>query len=327
MKSASSPQEPLPSSICPICKDHLLIITDTNSGETICSKCGMIVLDKIQNINQAEWRAFSNEEHNDRSRTGIPSSLAIYDMGLATVIGRDDRDATGKKLDSAMHVSMQRLRTWDSRTHVTRSDKSLIQALSELQILKDKLTLPHMVVEKAAYIYRKIHDRKLARGRAVSGLIAASIYIACREMSTPRTLNDIAAASNIKRKQLAKAYRFLVIEFDIKVPLADPTKCIAKVANKANLSEKTKRLGIRIMDEIKRRDDGDGDDVLLYSAGKNPMSLAATILYLSCLKTGENKTQFEMAEAAGITEVTIRNRIKELKTQLERELSNPIQLL
>jgi transcription initiation factor TFIIB len=325
MKSAPPPQEPLPSSICPICKDHLLIITDTNSGETICSKCGMIVLDKIQNINQPEWRAFSNEEHNDRSRTGIPTSLAIYDMGLATVIGRDDRDAAGKKLDAAMHSSMQRLRTWDSRTHVSHSEKSLIQALSELQILKDKLTLPHMVVEKAAYIYRKVHDRKLARGRAVSGLIAASIYIACREMSTPRTLNDIATASNIKRKQLAKAYRFLVMEFDIKVPLADQTKCIAKVANKANLSEKTKRLAIRIMDEIKRKDDG--DDVLLYSAGKNPMSLAATILYLSCLKTGENKTQSEMAEAAGITEVTIRNRIKELKTQLERELSNPIQLL
>src|SRR6187200_2751096 len=135
MESAPPPQEPLPSSICPICKDHLLIITDTNSGETICSKCGMIVLDKIQNINQAEWHAFSNEEHKNRSRTGIPTSLAIHDMGLATVIGRADRDASGKKIDAVMHTSMQRLRTWDSRTHVRRSDKSLIQALNELQIL------------------------------------------------------------------------------------------------------------------------------------------------------------------------------------------------
>ncbi len=320
MESAPPPQEPVSSSICPICKDHLLIITDTNSGETICSKCGVIVSDKVQNINQPEWRAFSNEEHENRSRTGIPSSLAIHDMGLATVIGRADRDAGGKKIDATMHTSMQRLRTWDSRAHVRRSDKGLIQALNELQILKDKLALPYVVVEKAAYIYRKAHDRKLARGRAVSGLIAASVYIACREMTTTRTLNDIAAASNIRRKQVAKAYRFLVIELDIKVPLADQTKCIAKVANKANLSEKTKRLGIRIMDEIKRKD----DDIL--SAGKNPMSLAATILYLSCLKTGENKTQLEMAEAAGITEVTIRNRSRELKTQLERELSNPIQL-
>src|SRR5215216_3524509 len=311
------PSPPQSASTCPVCNDHLLMITDPDSGETICSKCGMIVLDKIQNINQPEWRAFSDEEHENRSRTGIPSSLAIHDMGLATVIGRADRDAGGKKIDAAMHTSMQRLRIWNSRAHVRRSDKSLIQALNELQILKDKLALPYVVVEKAAYIYRKAHDRKLARGRAVSGLIAASVYIACREMSTPRTLNDVAAASNIKRKQLTKAYRFLVMELDIKVPLPDQTKFINKVANKANLSEKTKRHAISIMDEIKRKDDG--DNALLYSAGKNPMGFAATILYLSCLKTGENKTQTDIAEAAGVTEVTLRNRSKDLKSKLSNQ--------
>src|ERR671933_1772483 len=303
------------SSICPLCKDNLLLITDTNSGETICSRCGMIVLDKTLNISQPECRAFSNAEHEDRSRTGIPTSLAIYDMGLATVIGRAARAASVRKIDAAMHATMQRLRTWDSRTHVRPSDKSLVHALNELRILKDKLTLPYVVVEKAAYIYRKLHGRKLSRGRPVSALVAASVHIACREMSTTRTLKDIAAASNIKRKQLAKAYTLLLVELDIKVPLADHTKCIAKVANKANLSEKTKRLAIRIMDEIKRKD----DDVL--SAGKNPMALAATILYLSCLKTGENKTQVDIAEAAGVSEVTLRNRSKDLKSKLE-ELSN-----
>src|ERR671932_1321166 len=299
------------SSICPTCKDNLLLITDTNSGETICSRCGMIVLDKTLNINQPECRAFSNAEHEDRSRTGIPTSLAIYDMGLATVIGRADRDATGRKIDAAMHTTMQRLRTWDSRTHVRPSDKSLMHALNKLRILKDKLTLPYVVVEKAAYIYRKLHGRKLSRGRPVSALVAASVHIACREMNTPRTLKDIAAASNIKRKQLAKAYTLLFIELDNKVPLADPTKCIAKVANKANLSERTKRHAIRTMDEIRETQ---------ISAGKNPMALAATILYFSCLKTGENKSQVDIAQAAGVTEVTIRNRSRDLKNKLE-ELS------
>ena len=167
--------------------------------------------------------------------------------------------------------------------------------------------MPNVVIEKAAYIYRKAHERKLSRGRHVSALVAASVHIACREMGTTRTLKDIAAASNIKRKQLAKAYTLLYIELDIKVPLADQTKCIAKVANKANLSEKTKRQGIRMMDQINETQ---------LSAGKNPMSLAATILYLSCLKTGENKSQFEMAEAAGVTEVTIRNRVRDIKDKL-----------
>jgi len=308
MEPPPSPQ-PQPFSTCPMCKDNLRIITDTNSGETICSRCGMIVLDKTQNINQPEWRAFSNAEHEDRSRTGTPMSLAVYDMGLACVIGKTNRNAGGKKMDNAM----QRLRILDSRAYIHgSSDIGLIHAFNILRILKDKLTLPYVVVEKAAYIYRKAHERKLSRGRLVTALVAASVHIACREMNTPRTLKDIAAASNITRKQLAKAYRLLHIEFDIKVPLADQTKCIAKIANKSNLSERTKRHAIRIMDEIRETQ---------ISAGKNPMALAATILYLSCLKTGENKSQVDIAEAAGITEVTMRNRSRELKNKLEELLS------
>src|SRR5919197_2520338 len=306
------PQPPPPSTICPTCKGHLLVITDPESGEDICNKCGMIVLDKIQNINQSERRAFSNEELEDSSRTGTPTSLAIYDMGLTTVIARTDRDASGKKLDTAMHTTMQRLRTWDSRVLIhASSDIGLMHAFNKLDTLKDKLTLPYAVVEKAAYIYRKAQYKKLSRGRLVSGLMAASVYTACREMSTIRTLKDIAAASNIKRKHLAKAYRFLLIELDIKVPLVDQIKCIAKVANKANLTEKTKRQAISIMNEVKRN-----DNKILYSAGKNPMGLAATVLYISCIKTGENMSQKEISNAAGITEVTLRNRIKDLKNQL-----------
>ena len=303
-----SPQ-PQPFSTCPMCKDNLRIITDTNSGETICSRCGMIVLDKTQNINQPEWRAFSSAEHEDRSRTGIPMSLAIHDMGLACVIGKTNRNAGGKKMDNAM----QRLRILDSRAYIHgSSDIGLIHAFNILRILKDKLTLPYVVVEKAAYIYRKAHERKLSRGRLVTAIVAASVHIACREMNTPRTLKDIAAASNIKRKQLAKAYRLLHIEFDIKVPLADQTKCIAKIANKSNLSERTKRHALRIMDEIRETQ---------ISAGKNPMALAATILYFSCLKTGENKSQVDIAQAAGVTEVTMRNRSRELKNKLKELLS------
>jgi transcription initiation factor TFIIB len=303
-----------PSAICPVCKSDLLLVTDPDSGEDICKKCGMIVSDKVQDISRPEWRNALDtvEINNRRSRTGIPISLARYDMGLSTVIGRTDRDASGKKIDAAMHTTMQRLRTWDSRAHIrTSSDISLIQAFNELDIVKDKLALPDAVVEKSAYIYRKAKNNGLTRGRTISGLVAASVYAACREMSTLRTLKDIAAAANINRKHLAKIYRLLLIELDIKVPLVDQIKCIAKVANKANLSEKTKRQAIRIMDEVTEKQ---------ISAGKNPMGFAATILYLSCIKTGEIKTQTDIAQAAGVTEVTLRNRFKELKSRLE--LSN-----
>ncbi len=305
---------PSPSAICPVCKSDLLLVTDPESGENICKKCGMILADKVQDIiNRPEWYdTFSPLEINDRHyRTGIPTSLARYNIGLSTVIGKTNRDANGKKIDATTHATMQRLRTWDSRAHIrTPSDISLIHAFHELDILKDKLALPDALVEKAAYMYRKAKSNGLTRGRTISGLVSACTYAACREMNIPRTLKDIAAATNINHKHLAKMYRLLLIELDVKVPLVDQIKCIAKVANKANLSEKTKRHAIIIMDEVTKKQ---------VSAGKNPMGFAATILYLSCLKTGENKTQTDMAQAAGVTEVTLRNRCKELKSKLSNQ--------
>jgi transcription initiation factor TFIIB len=230
-------------------------------------------------------------------------------MGLYTIIGKTDKDGVGHKLNAFTYPTIKRLRTWDLRTR-SHTAINLMQAFNELDVLSDKLALPDAVVEKTAYIYRKVQKRGLVRGRKITALMAASAYIACREIGIPRTLRDIASASDIKRKHLAKAYRLLLFELNLKVPLVDQIKCIAKIANIANLSEKTKRQAISIMNEVRK-------DEILLSAGKNPMGLAATILYLSCLKTGENKTQIDISHAAGVTEVTLRNRFKDLKSKLE----------
>jgi len=293
--------------ICLICKNNR-IVTDSESGEVICSNCGTVISDRNQEISRPEWRFYSAEQENDRSRTGIPITLAKADMGLATIIGKDDRDASGHLLDGAMRNRMQRLRTWDLRTrNHTASDKNLLQAFSKLDVLKDKLALSDAVVEKIAYIYRKVQHRGLIRGRTISGLIAAAIYAGCREMETPWTLKDIAAASNVKRKDIARNYRMLLFELNLKVPNADPIKCIVKVANRANITENTKREAIAIMKDVAKKE---------ISAGKDPMGLAATVLYLSCLRTGEETTQTQIAQASGVTEVTVRNRLKELKSKL-----------
>jgi len=293
--------------MCLICKNNH-IITDSESGEVICSSCGTVISDRNQEISRPEWRFYSAEQENDRSRTGIPITLAKADMGLATLIGKDDRDASGHLLDGAMRNRMQRLRTWDLRTrNHTASDKNLLQAFSKLDVLKDKLALSDAVVEKIAYIYRKVQHRGLIRGRTISGLIAAAIYAGCREMETPWTLKDIAAASNVKRKDIARNYRMLLFELNLKVPNADPIKCIVKVANRANLTENTKREAIAIMKDVAKKE---------ISAGKDPMGLAATVLYLSCLRTGEETTQTQIAQASGVTEVTVRNRLKDLKRKL-----------
>src|SRR6187200_2786544 len=161
-----------------------VIITDIESGETICSKCGQVIsIDNTLQDNRPEWHAFSVEEQSNKNRTGIRTSLARHDMGLATVIGTPDKDASGHKIDSAMRSMMERLRTWDARTQAHSStDRNLRHAFYELDRLKDKLGLSDTIVEKSAYIYRKAQERMLIRGRTISGILAAAIYIACREL-------------------------------------------------------------------------------------------------------------------------------------------------
>ena len=290
--------------MCAICKSDQTV-TDPESGEVICGNCGLVLSDKVQE-SRAEWRAFTTEETNDRSRTGIPSSLARHDMGLSTVIGRTDKDASGRKLDVTMRATMGRLRAWDFRSQAhSPTDRNLRQAFSELDRLKDKLGVSGAVIEKTAYIYRKAQERGLVRGRTISAMVGAALYIACRETGASRTLKDIAEIGNIKRKDLARIYRLVVMELDLKMPLIDPMKCVVRVANKANLSERTKRVALNIMKDVTKSG---------ISAGKDPMGLAASVLYLACLRTDESKTQTDIAEAAGVTEVTVRNRYKNLKS-------------
>jgi transcription initiation factor TFIIB len=294
---------------CSSCNNNTSqIITDTESGEIICRNCGMVMLDNVQE-SRPEWRSFTTDEvNNSRSRTGMPTSLARHDKGLATIIGRANKDASGQVLDAAMRTTMERLRTWDFRTQInTPNDRNLIQAFSELDRIKDKLGLPDSVIEKTAYIYRKAQERGLIRGRSISAILAAAIYIACREMGFPRILKDITAISNIKQRYIAQSYRLLIMELDLKIPLLDPIKCIIRIANTVNISEKTKRQAMNIMHDIIKNG---------ASAGKDPMGLAAAVLYISCLKTGENKTQRDIADAAGVTDVTIRNRYKSIINQL-----------
>ena len=283
-------------------------VTDLESGELICSSCGLVISEKIQET-RPEWRAFNNAEVKDRSRTGIPTSLARHDMGLATVIGRTDKDASGRKIDAAMRSTMDRLRIWDLRTQAHSStDRNLKKAFEQLDILKGKVGLSDAIIEKSAYIYRKAQERGFIRGRSIPAVLAAVVYIACREMGISRTLNDIAIASNIRRTELSRTYRILVLELDIKVPMVDLMKCIVRVANKALITEKTKYRAMNTLKVVTQNG---------ISAGKDPMGLAASILYLSCLNTGEHKTQLDISSAAGVTEVTVRNRFKDLKSRLD----------
>ena len=287
---------------CPSCGNKK-IVTDQNTGEMFCGNCGLVVNDKISDTG-AEWRSFANDDTN-RTRVGAGTSLTMHDMGLSTIIGTQNKDSTGKPLTSAMKSSIERLRTWDSRTQAHSSaDRNLRQALNEMDKLKDKLALTDAVIEKAAYIYRKSMEKKLVRGRSIQGLVAACLYASCRNTETPRTLDDIAKGINIRRKDVARCYRLIFRELELKMPVVDPVKGVSRIASIAKLTEKSKRKAISILEKAKK---------LGIVAGKDPMGIAAAALYLACISTGEVKSQKEISIASGVTEVTIRNRCAGLR--------------
>ena len=283
------------------------MVSDENTGELICGICGFVVNDKLEDTG-AEWRSFANDETN-RARAGAGTSITMHDMGLSTIIGAVNKDSTGKPLSASMKSSIERLRTWDSRTQAHSSaDRNLRQALNEMDKLKDKLALGDAVVEKAAYIYRKAMEKKLVRGRSIQGLVAACLYAACRNTETPRTLDDVAKGINIRRKDVARCYRLIFRELELKMPVVDPVKGVSRIASIAELSEKTKRKAVAILDKAKK---------LGIVAGKDPMGIAAAALYLACISGGESKSQKEISIASGVTEVTIRNRCAGLRKILQ----------
>ncbi len=287
---------------CPRCGKKT-ILTDSTTGEMVCGVCGFVISERPEDSGR-EWRSFTDDK-TDKTRTGAGTSLTRHDRGLTTIIDPTNRDSTGRPLSASMKSSLKRLRRWDRRRKANKtSDRNLQRAMSELIKMKEKLGISDAIVEKAAYIYRKALEKKLVRGRSIPELIAATLYAACRESGTPRTLNDISSAINITRKSLALCYRLIVKELDLKMPLVDSVQCIARIASQVGSSEKTKRHAMKILKKAEESQ---------IASGKDPMGLAASALYLASLKMGEKNSQKEIALAAGVTEVTIRNRCKGLK--------------
>jgi transcription initiation factor TFIIB len=278
------------------CEEHLLV-NDSESGELLCRLCGCVVEEKMAD-DGPEWRSL--DDHTNRSRIGDGSYLSKHDMGLATVIARENKDVTGKPLSTSMKNTIERLRIWDSRSQAhSAGDRNLRRAFSELLALKEKLGISDVIIEKTAYIYRKAHEKKLVRGRPISAFICAALYAACRDSETPRTLKDIQKVTTIKTKQINKCYRQIIEGLDLRMPTIDYVQCVSRVANKVGVSEKTKRLALSILREYKENGN---------ASGKSPMAVAATAVYLASLQNNENHTQGEVARAANVTEVTIRNR-------------------
>ncbi|OLS29891.1 MAG: Transcription initiation factor IIB [Candidatus Thorarchaeota archaeon AB_25] len=272
-------------------------------GENICTSCGLVVSERTTDRGP-EWRAFTTEERNARARTGAPMTLTIADRGLSTVIDWRNKDASGRALTSTTRAAIYRMRKWHIRSRLHSSQhRNLGIAMSEMERLSSQLGIPRDVRETAALMYRKALTKNLVRGRSIESVVAASVYLACRIHRIPRRLDEVATETNVDRKQIGHAVRLVVSRVNIDVPLASAKDLIPRLSSDLLLEGRTVKKATEIIKNAEEK---------FVTIGKDPGGIAGAALYIAGIVEKDRRTQREIANVSRVTEVTIRNRYKEL---------------
>jgi transcription initiation factor TFIIB len=295
---------------CPNC-DEQNIIQDMETGEIVCQSCGYVQKTDTMDRGQ-EWRAFTLQDRRDKPRAGAPRNITIHDQGLSSSICYQNRDYTGKRINQEKQIQFYRLRKWNRRAKIeSGNQRNLAKAMGMLNQLGSEINVPRSVTETAALVYRQTLSKGGTRGRTIKNLVTASLYIGCRICNVSRSLTVISESANISKKEAAKNYRYLygIVEQDI--PSINTANIISMLVNKNDLSGKVERLALEILKAASE---------LKITSGKSPSGMAAASVYISCILVGEKVTQGSIAAPARVTEVTIRNRYKELVNRLNLEI-------
>lgn len=286
------------------------IIHDKSQGEIFCESCGFVIDEKINDLN---YDSIGFEDGKDNRRTGTPMSMSVHDFGLSTMISVINKDAKGNSISPLTNATIRRIRILDQRSQLHKNiDINYKIAFDMLQRIQDKICVSNHVKELAAYIYRKAVEQKITRGRSINAVIAASMYAACRNTQTLRTLKDISEVTDIKPKKISQSYRAIVKQLDVKIPVVNQVQCLSKISNNLGVSEKTKYLAMEILQKA-------ADRKIL--AGRDPVGISAAVLYYACLIKKETFTQTQVAEASRVTVVTVRNRFHEIRKIIRIDLN------
>ena len=295
---------------CPECGDTNLN-RDYSRGEVVCKNCGLVIDAEIID-HGPEWLAFDSDQREKRSRVGAPMTYTRHDKGLSTTIGWQNRDSYGKSIPTRNRAQLFRLRKWQRRVSISdATEKNLIIALSVLDKISSSMSLPRSVRETSAMIYRKAALKKLVRGRSIEGVTAASLYAACRQCNVPRTLDEISDIANISRKDIGRIYRYISRELELKLLPTSPQDYVSRFCNILKLSIDVRVKTMELLLEAAKQE---------LTSGRCPTGMAAASIYIASVLCGDRITQREVADVAGVTEVTIRNRYKEIARNLDIDI-------
>jgi transcription initiation factor TFIIB len=287
--------------VCPECGSEDLV-EDAERAEVVCNDCGLVV-EEDQVDRGPEWRAFDSDERDDKSRVGAPMTKRMHDKGLTTNIDWRDKDAFGQSLSADRRAQMKRLRKWQNRIRTSGSKERNLQfALGEIDRMASSLNVPESTREIASMIYRRALDENLLPGRSIEAVSASALYAACRQENIPRSLDEIADVSRVEKQEVARTYRYIARQLELEIGPTDPAEFVPRFASELGLSEEVQQKAIEIIEET-------AEEGLL--SGKSPTGYAAAAIYLASILCNDKRTQKEVAEAANVTEVTIRNRYHE----------------
>jgi transcription initiation factor TFIIB len=287
---------------CPNCRGRL--VRDPEKGEILCPKCGFVAQD--QTIDSTpEWKSMDYEERSKRMQTGGPITLSLHDKGLSTEISSDFRDSHGNFLHGVNKENAEHLKKWNRRVQTSApGERSLMAALGKITEISSSMRLPGNVTEDASLIFRKSTRTSVSKSKSVSGMAVASLYLACRRANINRTLKEISNSAGVKPNIAAKHYRNLRSQGnEVYIPPPSVQKYISKLVNKEKINPRVERLALELSEKTSESE---------ISSGKTPAGLAAAYVYIASVLAGEHIPQREIAEYAEVTEVTVRNRCREI---------------
>ncbi len=296
---------------CPSCSSTDLMF-DNERGELVCNNCGLVIEENVTDTGP-EWRAFDTDQRNSRARTGAPIKYTKPNRGLVTEIDLYNKDIRGVRIPSKRQAQLYRMRKWHKRASIaSSSERNYLIALPELNRVSSYLGLPDNIRESAALLYRKCVQNNLIRGRPIETVVQAVIYAACRAAGMPRTLDEISSISGLPKKEIGRAYRVISHELGLKIPLTDPISYVPRYINALKLSGEAQEKSIELLKDAMKKG---------LVSGRSPTGVSAAAVYIAGALAGERRTQKEVADVAGVTEVTIRNRYRELKEQLNIDVN------
>lgn len=293
---------------CPDCSSRR-IDDDSVRGERSCEDCGLVIAENMIDPGQ-DWNTFVGKE--ETIRGGPPASVMVHDKGLSTDIHWANKDYAGRSIAGKNRSQFYRMRKWQRRARVSGSfDRNMEAALVEIGRLASKMGMGKLVKEETAVIYRKALEKDMVRGRSIDTVVAASMYLANQKLQTARSLDDFQRHSDVSRKSITRAHKVIKAALGVRIPVSEPSEYVGRYAGLLDLPPEINASALRLLARA-------GELELTH--GKSPTGLAAAALYIAARQGDRHRTQRDIADISGVTEVTIRNRYKEMVSGMGLEL-------